>query len=64
MIRQAERSPERASPWLLKLLERKPRKLAAVALANKHARIAWKLIMTGERYDAGRHRPQAGAAAA
>jgi transposase len=64
VIRQAERSPERASPWLLKLLERKPRKLAAVALANKHARIAWKLIMTGERYDAGPHRPQAGVAAA
>jgi transposase len=64
VIRQAKRNPERASPWLLKLLERKPKKLAAVALANKHARIAWKLIMTGERYDAEHHRPQAGVAAA
>ena len=26
-----------ASPWLIKLLERKPRKVAAVALANKMA---------------------------
>ena len=29
----------RASPWLLELLARKPKKLAAVALANKMARI-------------------------
>ena len=39
-----------ASPWLLKLLERKRPKLAAVALANKIARIAWKLMVSGERY--------------
>jgi transposase len=30
-----------ATDWLLKLLQRRPRKLAAVALANKMARIAW-----------------------
>jgi hypothetical protein len=29
-----------ATDWLLKLLQRRPRKLAAVALANKMARIA------------------------
>jgi hypothetical protein len=28
----------------------KPEKLAAVALANKTARIAWKLMISGERY--------------
>ena len=39
-----------ASPWLLKLLERKKPKPAAVALANKIARIAWKLMVSGERY--------------
>lgn len=38
------------SSWLLNLLERKPPKLAAVALANKTARIAWKLMLTGEDY--------------
>jgi transposase len=38
------------SPWLVELLKRKPPKLAAVALANKTARIAWKLMATGETY--------------
>ena len=38
------------APWLIDLLKRKPPKLAAVALANKNARIAWKLMVSGERY--------------
>jgi transposase len=50
VIQQADRSPQRASPWLVKLLQRKPPTVAAVALANKTARIAWKLMVTGERY--------------
>jgi transposase len=41
---------QNASPWLLRLLERKPPKLVAIALANKIARIAWKLMVTGETY--------------
>src|SRR3954449_4567199 len=40
----------RTSPWLTALLKRKSPKLAAVALANKMARIAWKLMVTGENY--------------
>ena len=40
----------RASPWLTELLKRKSPKLVAVALANKMARIAWKLMVTGENY--------------
>jgi transposase len=53
VIWQARRGTGRcASPWLLALLERKPPKLAAVALANKIARIAWKLMTSGESYDA------------
>ena len=41
----------RAAPWILALVKRKPPKLAAVALANKTARIAWKLMVTGESYN-------------
>ena len=36
------------SPWLIQLLKRKPPKLATVALANEIARIAWKLMISGE----------------
>jgi transposase len=53
VIWQARRGKSRhVSPWLLALLKRKPPKLAAVALANKIARIAWKMMATGEIYDA------------
>jgi transposase len=51
VIQQALRHG-RASPWLAGLLRRKSPKLAAVALANKTARIAWKMMMTGESYTA------------
>jgi transposase len=51
VIQQALRS-DTASPWLAALLKRKPPKLAAVALANKTARIAWKMMLTGEAYSA------------
>jgi transposase len=40
----------RTSPWLAELLKRKSPKLAAVALANKTARICWKMMLTGEPY--------------
>ena len=36
--------------WLRALLQRKPRKVAAVALANKMARVAWALMARGEVY--------------
>ena len=36
--------------WLNQLLQRKPPKLVAVALANKIARMAWKMMMTGQAY--------------
>ena len=36
--------------WLRALLARKPRKLAAVALANKMTRIAWALMTSGATY--------------
>jgi len=52
VIQQARRGKaQQPSPWLADLLKRKPPKLAAVALANKNARIIWKLMVSGERYD-------------
>jgi transposase len=50
VIQQVRRGRGHPSPWLVALLKRKPPKLAAVALANKTARIAWKLMVSGERY--------------
>lgn len=53
VIRQLRRGQcAAASPWLVELLKRKPPKLVAVALANKIARIAWKLMITGKNYKA------------
>jgi transposase len=63
VIQQARRGHGHPSPWLVALLKRKPPKLAAVALANKIARIAWKLMATGESYD-GAQMPKASVAAA
>jgi transposase len=62
VIQQVRRGRSRPSPWLAELLKRKPAKLAAVALANKTARIVWKLMVSGERYD--QHRVAAAMVAA
>jgi transposase len=53
VIKYAE--PGRTTTWLLDLLARRPRKVAAVALANKMARIIWAMLVSGETY----RRPQA-----
>lgn len=50
VIRFAKPGGKSASAWLLRLLERKPRKLVAVALANKMARIIWAMMTRGEAY--------------
>ena len=51
VIRAAERPGSKlATDWLLKLLARRPRKVAAVALANKMARMIWAMMTTGEAY--------------
>ena len=53
VIRQAKLG-RLAWPWLMRLIARKEPKLAAVALANKVARIAWKMMVTGESFDRAR----------
>jgi transposase len=50
VIGDLRRGGSRIWPWLKALIARKPPKLVAVALANKMARIAWKLMISGERY--------------
>ena len=49
VIRHAKRRGT-ANPWLAELIGRKPTKVAAVALANKLARIAWALLRDGGTY--------------
>lgn len=50
VIQHVRRGRGAISPWLIGLLKRRPPKLVAVALANKIARIAWKLMVSGETY--------------
>ena len=51
-IMRLARRDNAARCWAAKLLERKPAKLAAVALANKTARIAWAVLTRGGTYAA------------
>jgi transposase len=50
VVQHAARGRGNASPWLLELLKRRPRKVAAVALANKMARILWAMLASGQAY--------------
>ncbi len=57
VIQPAKPGRPATSPWLLNRLNlrgRKPRKLAAVALANKTVRIVWAMMTRAEAY---RQRP-------
>jgi transposase len=50
VIRYAKIHGTKHRPWLAALLARKPTKVAAIALANKIARMAWAMMAKGERY--------------
>ena len=59
VIRYAQRHGTKR-PWIVQLLARRTTKIAAVALANKMARMIWAIMTTGERY----REPMVAAAAA
>jgi transposase len=50
VIRYAKIHGTRHRPWLAALLARRPTKVAAIALANKLARMAWAMMARGENY--------------
>src|SRR5207344_3168824 len=50
VIRYAKIHGTQHRPWLTALLGRRPTKVAAIALANKIARMAWAMMAKGERY--------------
>jgi membrane protein DedA with SNARE-associated domain len=50
VIRYAKIHGTRHRPWLTALLARRPTKVAAIALANKIARMVWAMMARGKRY--------------
>lgn len=53
------RKAQEAGSWLARLLDRRPAKVAAIAIANKTARVIWAMLRSGEVYrPRGLRRPQ------
>jgi transposase len=50
VVRRAGDNDTRTGVWVRSLLERKPARVATVAVANKTARIAWAVLARGESY--------------
>jgi transposase len=50
VIRRAGANETATGFWVRSLLERKPARVATVAMANKTARIAWVVLARGEVY--------------
>ena len=57
VVRQAQKRPDKHL-WVAKLLGRMSAKQAAIAIANKTARIAWAIMVHGGVYEAGHRAPQ------
>jgi transposase len=50
VLNHAPRKTDRLSRWAAEVMRRRGRNIAAVALANKMARIAWVILARGQRY--------------
>jgi len=50
VIKRAKQLGYTNRPWLSQLMARRPTKVAAIALANKIARMAWAMMVRGEKY--------------
>ena len=48
-LNQMKVNPDRVDPWARSLCERKPQRVATVAMANKTARISWAVLTRNER---------------
>ena len=57
VVRYVKPEQDKGSAWLQALVQRRPRKVVAVALANKMARVVWAMMTSGEAY---RPQPAAG----
>ncbi len=62
VIRRAKETGSTKRAWLVALMARRSTKVAAIALANKIARIAWALMVRGTRYKEPQVKPAAQAA--
>ena len=49
-IRSIRLEPEKFDPWFADILSRKPSRVAAVAMANKTARMIWDVLTQNEPY--------------
>jgi transposase len=59
VIARAKKKPGYAESWLGRLLARRHKNIAACALANHNARVAWALLTHDRRYEASYARLQA-----
>ena len=56
LVQLAKTRADQAGSWLGRLVSRRHHNIAAVAMANKNARLAWALLSSGKAYEPG-HKP-------